>query len=193
MINRAIATGFYARIDYESSGTGDDLVVRAFGIMPDGTRVNGSITGMKMAIKEGWVKNPKYDSMPLYMLKKRAATFLIRETCPHVFGGETRTQDELEDIAAAAHRGTVIDSATATTPQEITNSAMKDAEEQQRLEVFYRVEKRVAEVIAKLGGGGDAVMEIENKLGMGLAQIEKLNIEQLLAVFELLKTIKVPG
>ena len=36
------------------------------------------------------------------MLKKRAASFLIRETAPHIFGGGTITAEELADVESKA-------------------------------------------------------------------------------------------
>lgn len=131
MVKRALAAGFFTEIKYAHTGEIEDktLTVQAFGIRPDGTKISGTKVSLKMAYDEGWAtkKGNKYETMPLYMLQKRAATFLIRNSCPHVMGGSTRTTDELEDVAAQAHRGTVIDSTPspeATTPTAITDAAI---------------------------------------------------------------------
>jgi hypothetical protein len=111
LIRRALSTGDYSLIDYETAGTIKEgsLTIRAFGVRADGTKVYGTAVSLSMAKAEGWTRNPKYGTMPALMLKKRAASFLIRETVPHIMGGHTRTAEELEDIATTAQRGTVVD------------------------------------------------------------------------------------
>ena len=52
---------------------------------------------MKMARQEGWTKNSKYQSMPEYMLKNRAATFFGRQYIPDLLLG-VQTSEEVVDI-----------------------------------------------------------------------------------------------
>ena len=52
---------------------------------------------MKMARQEGWTKNSKYQSMPEYMLKNRAATFFGRQYIPDLLLG-VQTSEEIVDI-----------------------------------------------------------------------------------------------
>lgn len=74
------------------------MQVRAYA---GGTKpVYGDWVSMEMARQEGWTKNPKYKSMPMYMLKKRAATFFIRTHFPEVIMGY-QTADEIIDIEAS--------------------------------------------------------------------------------------------
>ncbi len=53
-----------------------------------------------MAIKEKWISNPKYRSMPEHMLRWRSAAFLIRLYMPEVMMG-MQTIEEIEDVTAA--------------------------------------------------------------------------------------------
>lgn len=98
---------FSGPIRYESKVSGkvkiknrevDNIEVKAYAIMKtDGERVESIAVSMKMALAENWTKNDKYLSMGEYMLRKRAANFLIRETCPEVLMG-MQTDEELETI-----------------------------------------------------------------------------------------------
>jgi hypothetical protein len=63
----------------------------------DGEIVESIAVTMEMARLEAWTDNAKYRSMGEYMLRKRAANFLIRETCPEVLMG-MQTDEELETI-----------------------------------------------------------------------------------------------
>lgn len=74
-------------IDWDVKGKGETLSVTAFGILR-GTGKRVQVTcDMEMAKKEGWTKNPKYQSIPEQMLRYRSAAFLIRLYCPEVMVG----------------------------------------------------------------------------------------------------------
>lgn len=113
LIRRALSSGVITAIDYEIGGDikSGTLAVRAVGTRPDGSKAHGTAVSLSMAQSEGWTRNPKYKSMPALMLKKRAASFLIRESFPHIMGGYTQTADELEDIHASSPkaRAAVVD------------------------------------------------------------------------------------
>lgn len=90
---------FKSHIGYEVTGKGDDLAVKAYATMHDGSTAETTVS-MKMAAMEGWSKkNTKYQSMPEHMLKMRAASFLVRQYCPEITMGFT-TKEEVEDVAA---------------------------------------------------------------------------------------------
>lgn len=91
---------FKGPICFEESGRGDSLSVTAFGIVREtGQRVEFT-ADMAMAKAEKWTSNPKYKTMPGLMLRYRAATLLIRTTCPEVLLG-MQTAEELEDMRSA--------------------------------------------------------------------------------------------
>ena len=91
---------FKGPICFEETGKGDSLSVTAFGIVREtGQRVDFT-ADMAMARAEKWTSNPKYKTMPGLMLRYRAATLLIRTTCPEVLLG-LQTAEELEDVHAA--------------------------------------------------------------------------------------------
>jgi len=91
---------FKGPICFEETGKGDNLSVTAFGIVREtGQRVDFT-ADMAMARAEKWTSNPKYKTMPGLMLRYRAATLLIRTTCPEVLLG-LQTAEELEDVHAA--------------------------------------------------------------------------------------------
>lgn len=52
---------------------------------------------MQMATDEGWLRNPKWKTMPEQMLKYRAASFFMRTYCPELTLG-MYTTEELEDV-----------------------------------------------------------------------------------------------
>lgn len=62
----------------------------------DGNEVNGTTITMAMAQAEGWIRNPKWKSMPEQMLKYRAAAFFARAYCPEALMG-LQTSEEVED------------------------------------------------------------------------------------------------
>lgn len=76
----------------------ENIIVTAYATLKeDDTIVESVGVSMEMAILEGWVENSKYRSMGEYMLRKRAANFLIREICPEVLMG-LQTDEELQTI-----------------------------------------------------------------------------------------------
>ena len=90
---------FKSRIQYKTEGQGDALSVSAFATMPDDSQASATVT-MEMAKREGWTRNPKYQSMPEHMLRYRAATFLVRQHCPEILLG-MQTKEEIEDMHIA--------------------------------------------------------------------------------------------
>ena len=85
--------------------------------------VQGPWVSMDMAKADGWTKNPKYQTMPQNMLRKRAAIFLIRECYPEVLGGY-HTRDEVEDVDAAKGLGPRdVDAEDAARPLDELNAA----------------------------------------------------------------------
>lgn len=100
---------FDGPIWYEESGQGDGFTVTAKARIKATGQVTSYSVSMAMARREGWapngkktksgkpVGNPKYESMPGLMLRYRAATLLIRTTCPEVLLG-MHTREELEDV-----------------------------------------------------------------------------------------------
>ena len=88
---------FKGPICFEETGKGDNLSVTAYAIVREtGQRVEFTCD-MNMAKAEKWSTNPKYKTMPGLMLRYRAATLLIRTSCPEVLLG-MQTADELEDV-----------------------------------------------------------------------------------------------
>lgn len=109
MISKANMHGVFKNpIDWEISGKGDTLQATAFAeLAGTGRRVQVTV-GMDMAKKEGWTKNPKYQSMPEQMLRYRSAAFLIRLYCPEVMIGIPAAveielpQDQWQDVSQEA-------------------------------------------------------------------------------------------
>jgi hypothetical protein len=94
---------FQGPITWTTEGSGDDLEVTAKAIVRSTGEVVSSMVSMAMAKAEGWTKNPKYRSIPVQMLKYRAATWLIRLHCPEVLMG-LHSSEELEDVQAVIVR-----------------------------------------------------------------------------------------
>lgn len=192
MVNRVLSIGFFSKIEYQNGGEIKDGTawMRAVGVYPDGSKAEGTVVSLKMAQEEGWAtKNgSKWKTMPALMLRKRAQTFMIREYAPHAFSGDTRSADELEDIATQAKRmpdgspATVLD-ASENSPVAYDRAQTSAQEEQQRLDVFDRIEKKIAEKYKT----GDDIIALQEKLGMSIDMIGGLRIEQLLAVWEVVK------
>lgn len=88
MIGKANQSGvFRDPIDWEIKGKGESLTVTAFGVLArTGKRVEVTLD-WETAKKEGWTKNPKYQSIPEQMFRYRTAAFLIRLYCPEVMIG----------------------------------------------------------------------------------------------------------
>lgn len=94
---------FAGPITWQVQGQGDSLSVTALAtVRATGEQVHATVD-MAMAKAEGWVKNPKYRSIPEQMLRYRAATWLIRLHCPEVLLGLS-TAEELVDIQPATVR-----------------------------------------------------------------------------------------
>lgn len=95
-------------IQFEETGSGEKLAVRAHAtIAKTGTVVDFTVD-MAMAKAEGWTKNSKYQTMPKLMLRYRAATLLVRLYCPEVLMGY-QTAEELEDTYGSARAPRVIE------------------------------------------------------------------------------------
>ena len=90
---------FKSRIQYKTEGQGEAISVSAFATMPDDSTAQATVT-METAKKEGWTRNPKYQSMPEHMLRYRAAIFLVRQYCPEILLG-MQTKEEIEDVQIA--------------------------------------------------------------------------------------------
>ncbi len=97
---------FSTDITFEQEGkTWDDLRVWAKATRrSDGQEVKAD-TSIKMAIAEGWTKNPKYKSMPVQMLSYRSAMFLIRRYAPEVLLGIQIIDIEAADIRVDSNSG----------------------------------------------------------------------------------------
>lgn len=91
---------FKGPICFEERGTGANLEVEAFAIVREtGQRISFTAS-MAMAKAEKWDSNPKYRSMPGVMLRYRAASLMIRTSCPEVLLG-MQTAEEVEDVRYA--------------------------------------------------------------------------------------------
>jgi hypothetical protein len=92
---------FSIPIDWEITGKGDLLSVKAFATLKaSGVRVECSVS-MQEAKADGWANNPKYKSIPELMLRYRSAGRLIDLYCPEVRLGmstdaETEDSDEVK-------------------------------------------------------------------------------------------------
>lgn len=102
MIARANAAGiFHGRIDWRIDNSDpQNLSVTAYATLKDTGQEVSVTCDMRMAVAEGWTKNPKYKSMPEVMLRYRSAAFLVRFYAPDVMLGY-QTSDEVEDVAYA--------------------------------------------------------------------------------------------
>ena len=99
---------FKGPICFEQSGQGDSLSVTAYAIVRETEQRVEFTCDMAMAKAEKWTSNPKYRTMPHLMLRYRAATLLIRTSCPEVLLG-MHTADELEDVRYAKAAPAVMD------------------------------------------------------------------------------------
>ena len=189
MIARVLELKIFSKIDYEEGGSLDDdsLWCRAVGTRPDGSTVPGAMVDMKMARKEGWIekKGSKWSTMPAYMLQKRAATFLIRATAAHVFGGSSETVDEAEEQQATAQNPQVIDTRTSAveTMQNIVHAEEKKAEEQSKHDLLRMIKAKITEL--KNGG----VQESDILTELNIVSVDDMDFfghDQLMAVMEVL-------
>lgn len=193
-IKRVLSLGILSKLDYEVTGQDiDSLRVRAVGTRPDGTTVFGTPVSMKMARDEKWTRNEKYKTMPLYMLKKRAASFLINEVAPHIFGQSAVSVEELEDMPAPAKEkegpstsdrlsmdmdldqefaAEVVEAETIVQQQ-----AEPTADGDDRVEVLARVNARINE----LNLTPDKVLE---KTGMPLSMLQRASTAELLKAYK---------
>lgn len=103
MIARANNSGiFKGRIDWRIDRSDpNNLAVTAYATIKESGQEVEVTCDMTMAQAEGWVKNPKYKTMPEVMLRYRSAAFLVRFYAPDVMLGY-QTAEEVEDVAAAA-------------------------------------------------------------------------------------------
>lgn len=120
LISKANMHGVFKNpIDWDVTGSGDDLSVTAYAEMK-GTGKRVQITcDFGMAKAEGWTKNPKYRSMPEQMLRYRSAAFLIRLYCPEVMIGvpaavevELETMRDVTPVDQSPEPAAVIDAET---------------------------------------------------------------------------------
>lgn len=193
MIKRVLAIGIFTAMDYESGGDMKDGTawMRAIGTRPDGSKATGSTVSLAMARAEGWYdkKGSKWNTMPAVMLRKRAATFLIRECAPHAFGGNTLEEDEARDAHApqtVAPGQQVIEAGAGNAVPvmtQILQEQQQSTEEHQRQEVLQRVEKKILDKYKT----GDDILALEQEIGMSLETISNLKMDQLLAVWEIVK------
>src|SRR6478735_2056477 len=200
-IKRVQALGILKDLDYEVSGdTVDALKVRSYAFRADGTKVLGTPVSMAMAKAEGWTRNSKYKTMPLYMLKKRAASFLINEVAPHVFGKSSTSVEELEDDSKPQRKKEgpstsdrlamdmemdveVVDAepaepAAASEPEPAPEPA--PTEDQHRLDMLKKVMDRLNE----LSWDGDKILE---KTGKPLSMIKRASAVDLAKIYGDLK------
>ena len=204
-IERVMEMGIFTEFDYEIGGKStEELVVRAIGKRPDGNWVKGSPVSMKMAKEEGWAgRNTKYKTMPLYMLQKRAASFLVNSVASHVFGGGSISTEELEDEdfkkeKLSGSRRTDSEELLKSRPpidiipfdsefevnqepEPIAPAVIDNTEEQHRLETLAKLKEKIA-------ASGLDQAEIITRLAMPMSMIEKQPIEELLKLYK-----KVPG
>jgi len=91
---------FIGPITFETTGSGDDMVVTASATVEHTGQTMTEPMSMKQANTAGWTRNKAYQSYPAQMLAYRAATFMIRKLCPEVMLG-LKTVEEAQDIHAA--------------------------------------------------------------------------------------------
>jgi hypothetical protein len=215
-VERVLELKVFTELDYRISGkTVDDLKVQAIGKRPTGELVEGTPVSMKMAKEEGWAgRNPKYKTMPLYMLKKRAASFLINEVASHIFGGGSVSTEEIEDEDLArkekhghGSRRTDIEEMLRAKPaddipfeSETFTDVEPEPEPEQPANDPSQAEpapadtaeqqrlETLAKVMAKINACGMDPAELIMKIGMPISMIEKQPIGELLKIYK-----KVPG
>jgi hypothetical protein len=206
MISRVLEKGIFTAIDYELGGKFEDFTACAIaiGTRPDGTKAIGSKVTLKMAKDQGWIDKTgsKWKDMPGIMLKKRAATFLIKETAAHAFGGSLDTEEDIQDVTP---KGAVNKPANETLKFFAPNSAPSQLQEapieaeqesveilddepiddleRQRMDVFNSVQNKIK---ARMDAGAvDA--EIENTIGYKLHEVEAQDITTLMKIARDLK------
>lgn len=152
MIGRANASGaFKGRIQFDVEGDGarlpnkngrnstvPNITVTAWAVDAQSGKIVKVTVSMEDAILEGWTANEKYSGRALgeQMLCYRAATMLIRRTCPDVLMGGM-TEVEAEDLAVVdMNTGEVVSAApTRRAPRAEPRPEPRAIAEQPRVEV----------------------------------------------------------
>lgn len=150
MIARANSSGvFKGRINWrvEHRNT-DNLSVTAYAHLADSGEEVSFTCDLPMARAEGWVKNPKYKSMPEVMLRYRSAAFLVRFYAPDVMLGY-HTAEEWDDVAAAGRAGPVIDAAPALTADMLAQQAGVTVEQPQEQPAEHLTDADIEEAMAE--------------------------------------------
>jgi hypothetical protein len=158
MIARANSSGVFKgrinwRVDHRNT---DNLSVTAYAFLADSGEEVSFTCDLPMARAEGWVKNPKYKSMPEVMLRYRSAAFLVRFYAPDVMLGY-HTADEWEDVAAAGRAGPVIDATPALSSDMLAQQAGVTVEQAQIAQdvIYERTDEAVMEVIEDIQAEAD--------------------------------------
>lgn len=105
------ATGLYRDLDLIEVGEKgkDDWGYYAQAVRKtDGKIVKGATVTIGMANAEGWLKNPKWKSMPELMLQYRCMAFFARVYASSAING-IQTSEEVEDIAVSQENNTMED------------------------------------------------------------------------------------
>lgn len=158
MIGKANQNGVFSDpIDWDVNGEGQSLSVTAFGILArTGKRVQVTLD-METAKKEGWTKNPKYQSIPEQMLRYRTAAFLIRLYCPEVMIGlpaQIEQELEMKDITPPSEAAAPV-SANGEPPIDVQpervqpDPAQEEARRPTRAELQKQYQQKQAETARK--------------------------------------------
>lgn len=105
------ATGLYKDLDLIEVGERgkDDWGYYAQAVRKtDGKIVKGATVTIGMANAEGWLKNPKWKSMPELMLQYRCMAFFARVYASSAING-IQTSEEVEDINLSQENNTMED------------------------------------------------------------------------------------
>lgn len=102
MLAQARRNGVIKSVSYETTGDGQTLAVTARAVLGTGEVVESTV-GMKEAIAENWVRNPKYRTSPEQMLRKRAMKRLISNYCPEVMLGAGDDEEHGADDSSVPH------------------------------------------------------------------------------------------
>ena len=86
------------RVKFRFDGEGDQYGCTAYVTeAATGEVVEGTKIDIAMATGEKWIANSKWNTMPVQMMKYRAASFLIRAEFPELLWGY-QTTEEIEDV-----------------------------------------------------------------------------------------------
>lgn len=189
------------KINWEVTGQGDALSVRAFATLMDGEVCEYTVT-MAMAKAEGWTKNRKYQTLPELMLRYRSAAALIRLYMPEITMGipdqsEANDPQEMRDVtpqssAAPADTGDLLTEAAPAEkpkakrkpkaepkPQEPVEDAQEiEAAPEQDAEDVARFESLTVNIIDEIDACDDPDMLTD------VADLYEANIEQVTAFSE---------